>query len=70
MQIDIRSLGPGDDEALFAAGGLFDHAPEHSASELSVNERSRRQGIRSALVEALGVLARERDCYGMWTAPR
>lgn len=106
MQIDIRSLALGDDEALFAARALFDHVPDQAATrrfledplhhmlvaydeagrfvsgaetthpdkgtemflyELSVDEGSRRQGIGSALVEALGGLARERGCYGMWT---
>jgi ribosomal protein S18 acetylase RimI-like enzyme len=109
VQIDIRPLGPGDDEALLAAGALFDGPPERGATrrfledplhhmlvayddagqpvgfvsgvetthpdkgtemflyELSVDERSRRRGIGSALVRALGALARERGCYGMWT---
>ena len=34
--------------------------------ELSVLEGARRQGIGTALVEALRDLARERGCRGMW----
>jgi ribosomal protein S18 acetylase RimI-like enzyme len=32
MHIEIRSLGPGDDEAVFAAGALFDAPPEAGAA--------------------------------------
>src|SRR5260370_25163894 len=34
--------------------------------ELAVDEAHRRQGIGTALVEALRDLAREHGCYGMW----
>ena len=34
--------------------------------ELAVVEAHRRQGIGTALVEALRDLAREQGCYGMW----
>lgn len=34
--------------------------------ELGVDEAARRQGVGSALVEALATLARERGCRGMW----
>jgi GNAT superfamily N-acetyltransferase len=109
MQIEIRTLGTGDDEAVIAAGPLFDDPAEAAATrrfledplhhmlvayddagrpvgfvsgvetthpdkgtemflyELGVEEASRRQGIGSRLVEALGALARDRGCYGMWT---
>jgi len=34
--------------------------------ELGVDERFRRRGIGTALVQALAALGRERGCYGMW----
>jgi ribosomal protein S18 acetylase RimI-like enzyme len=34
--------------------------------ELAVDEAHRRQGIGTALVEALRDLARDQGCYGMW----
>lgn len=34
--------------------------------ELGVDEKFRRQGIGSALVEHLREFAKERGCYGMW----
>jgi ribosomal protein S18 acetylase RimI-like enzyme len=34
--------------------------------ELAVDARVRRRGIGTALVTALGAIARERGCYGMW----
>jgi ribosomal protein S18 acetylase RimI-like enzyme len=34
--------------------------------ELGVDEASRRQGIGSALVNELAVVARQAGCYGMW----
>jgi aminoglycoside 3-N-acetyltransferase I len=43
-----------------------DKGTEMFLYELSVDEGSRRKGIGATLVEALGVLARERGCYGMW----
>lgn len=36
--------------------------------ELGVEEHVRRRGIATALVRALGALARERGCVGMWVA--
>ena len=44
-----------------------DKGTEMFVYELSVDEPVRRQGIGRALVGALGALARERGCYGMWT---
>jgi GNAT superfamily N-acetyltransferase len=109
VHVEIRSLGPGDDEAVVAAAALFDGPAEAGATrrfledplhhmlvayddagqpagfvsgvetthpdkgtemflyELGVDEPSRRQGVGRKLVEALGALARERGCYGMWT---
>ena len=32
MQLDVRRLGPGDEEALHAARALFDDAPEEQAT--------------------------------------
>jgi ribosomal protein S18 acetylase RimI-like enzyme len=43
-----------------------DKGTEMFLYELSVAESARRGGIGAALVEALGTLARERGCYGMW----
>lgn len=43
-----------------------DKGTEMFLYELSVDEASRGQGVGAALVEALGVLARELGCYGMW----
>ena len=99
MRPDIRRLGPGDEDAVLAAAGLFDDPPGLDATrrflaepthhllmaygddgtpigfvsgvetthpdkgtelflyELGVDASARRQG-----------LARERGCYGMWTA--
>ena len=34
--------------------------------ELSIDEAHRRRGTATALVGALGALASERGCYGMW----
>ncbi len=36
--------------------------------ELGVEPEERRRGVATALVQALGELARERGCYGMWVA--
>jgi ribosomal protein S18 acetylase RimI-like enzyme len=43
-----------------------DKGTEMFIYELGVGEAHRRQGIATALVEALEHLARERGCYGMW----
>ena len=43
-----------------------DKGTEMFLYELGVGEPYRRQGIATALVEALKALARERGCYGMW----
>jgi ribosomal protein S18 acetylase RimI-like enzyme len=107
MELEIRALGPGDDEAVVAAQHLFDGPakPEATARflsepgshllvayvegepagfvsgvevthpdkgtemflyELAVDEAHRRRGHGRALVEALGALARERGCAGMF----
>jgi ribosomal protein S18 acetylase RimI-like enzyme len=110
VQVVIRRLAAGDEEAVRAAGVLFDDEPEAEATrrflaepthhllvaydaagaplgfvsgvetthpdkgtemflyELGVDEPARRQGVGRALVEALVALARERRCYGVWTA--
>src|SRR3954463_13743621 len=33
MDIEVRRLGPGDEEAVHAAGGLFDAAPQPEATQ-------------------------------------
>ena len=43
-----------------------DKGTEMFLYELSVADTHRRQGIGTALVDALEALAREQDCYGMW----
>jgi ribosomal protein S18 acetylase RimI-like enzyme len=43
-----------------------DKGTEMFLYELSVGTPHHRQGIGSALVEALKELAREKGCYGMW----
>lgn len=43
-----------------------DKGTEMSLYELAVDEEQRRRGVGRALVEALGHLAAERGCYGMW----
>jgi ribosomal protein S18 acetylase RimI-like enzyme len=43
-----------------------DKGTEMFLYELAVDEGYRRQGIGTALVAALGQLARELGCYGMW----
>jgi ribosomal protein S18 acetylase RimI-like enzyme len=43
-----------------------DKGTEMFLYELSVGEIYRRQGVGSALVDALKELAREKGCYGMW----
>jgi ribosomal protein S18 acetylase RimI-like enzyme len=43
-----------------------DKGTEMFLYELAVDEGHRRQGIGTALVQAIRDLARERGCYGMW----
>jgi ribosomal protein S18 acetylase RimI-like enzyme len=43
-----------------------DKGTEMFLYELAVDDGHRRQGIGTALVEALRDLAREQGCYGMW----
>jgi aminoglycoside 3-N-acetyltransferase I len=43
-----------------------DKGTEMFLYELSVAEQHRRQGIATALCQALETLARERGCHGMW----
>lgn len=43
-----------------------DKGTEMFLYELGVDEGYRNRGIGRALVEALGELARQRGCYGMW----
>ena len=43
-----------------------DKGTEMFLYELGVDEDARRQGVATALVNALAALARERGCYGMW----
>lgn len=45
-----------------------DKGTEMFLYELGVAEDARRRGVGSALVQALATLARDRGCYGMWTA--
>ena len=108
MPVDVRRLRPGDDDAVLAAGHLFDDPPDPGATarflaepghhllvaysdadepvgfvtgietthpdkgtelflyELGVDEPARRQGVGTALVDALRALAVGRGCYGMW----
>jgi ribosomal protein S18 acetylase RimI-like enzyme len=59
----------GDVPAGFVTGVEVTHpdkGTEMFLYELAVDEAHRRQGIGTALVEALRDLARERGCYGMW----
>ncbi|MEV7086322.1 GNAT family N-acetyltransferase [Streptomyces sp. NPDC093085] len=44
-----------------------DKGTEMFLYELGVDEAFRRRGVGRGLVTALGELARERDCEGMWT---
>jgi [ribosomal protein S18]-alanine N-acetyltransferase len=43
-----------------------DKGTEMFLYELGVDERFRRRGVGTALVDALAELARDRGCYGMW----
>jgi aminoglycoside 3-N-acetyltransferase I len=43
-----------------------DKGTEMFLYELGVDESARRQGVATALVNALAALARDRGCYGMW----
>ena len=43
-----------------------DKGTEMFLYELAVDEPWRRQGIGAALVTALGDVAQQRGCYGMW----
>ena len=45
-----------------------DKGTEMFLYELGVDESARGRGAGSALVSALGDLARERGCYGMWVS--
>jgi ribosomal protein S18 acetylase RimI-like enzyme len=45
-----------------------DKGAEMFLYELGVAERVRGRGVGAALVAALAGVARERGCYGMWTA--
>ncbi len=45
-----------------------DKGTEMFVYELSVDEPVRRQGVGTALVNALAALATARGCYGMWVA--
>jgi ribosomal protein S18 acetylase RimI-like enzyme len=59
----------GDVPAGFVSGVEVTHpdkGTEMFLYELAVDEAHRRQGIGTALVEAIRDLARERGCYGMW----
>jgi ribosomal protein S18 acetylase RimI-like enzyme len=59
----------GDVPAGFVSGVEVTHpdkGTEMFLYELAVDEAHRRQGIGTALVEALRDLAREQGCYGMW----
>jgi ribosomal protein S18 acetylase RimI-like enzyme len=59
----------GDRPAGFVSGVEMTHpdkGTEMFLYELAVLETHRQRGIGRALVEALGALARDRGCYGMW----
>jgi ribosomal protein S18 acetylase RimI-like enzyme len=43
-----------------------DKGTEMFLYQLGVDERFRRRGHGTALVQGLAALAQERDCYGMW----
>jgi ribosomal protein S18 acetylase RimI-like enzyme len=59
----------GDGAVGFVSGAEVTHpdkGTEMFLYELGVAETARRRGIGRALVQALGSIARERGCYGMW----
>ena len=59
----------GDEPLGFVSGVEMTHpdkGTEMFMYELAVGEAHRRQGVGSALVEALKELAHEKGCYGMW----
>ena len=59
----------GDDVVGFVSGVEMTHpdkGTEMFLYELAVDEAWQRRGIGRSLVEALGELAQERGCYGMW----
>lgn len=61
----------GDDVEGFVSGVETTHpdkGTEMFLYELSVHPERRNRGTGRALVEAIGALARERGCYGMWVA--
>ena len=70
----LLALDGDDDRAVGFVSGVEmthpDKGTEMFLYELSVDEASRGQGVGAALVEALGALARERGCYGMWVHDR
>jgi aminoglycoside 3-N-acetyltransferase I len=43
-----------------------DKGTEMFVNELGVDEAARNRGVGTSLVEALGVIARDAGCYGMW----
>jgi ribosomal protein S18 acetylase RimI-like enzyme len=65
----LVALDDGDHPAGFISGVETTHpdkGTEMFLYELSVAPEHRNRGIGRSLVEALGELARERGCYGMW----
>ena len=62
----------GEEEAVGFVSGVETIHPDQGTEmflyELGVAERARGRGLGRALCAALADLARERGCYGMWTA--